>query len=267
MNGANDAETALTPHFYRAEHGLYAPTGLARSPWDKSKQNGVGLGGLAALLIEQVPAPVPMTTARLTIDVLGAAPHAPIAARTRVVREGARQQLVDCELLVEDRPVARASALRARVAETPVYAEPQAYPAPEESPAVRFMDERAFGGTLETRLAKGRLGEPGAKALWVRFGHEHVAGIPLSPLLRCTSLADFGGGLASMLTRAEWTSANLDISVHLTREPEGEWLLCDAATVSDGLGVARSDMILADRRGPFARAHQILFVAPVPPRG
>jgi len=43
----------------------------------------------------------------------------------------------------------------------------------------------------------------------------------------------------------------------------GDWLLCDASTWSDGRGFARSDMVLADGQGPFGRAHQILFVAPV----
>jgi hypothetical protein len=125
------------------------------------------------------------------------------------------------------------------------------------------MHERAFGGTMETRLVRGEIGQPGPKALWVRFGHEHVGGVPLSPLVRAASIADFGGGLGTMLDRREWTSANLDITLHMTREPVGDWLLCDASTWSDGRGFARSDMVLADGQGPFGRAHQILFVAPV----
>ncbi len=250
------------PSFYQRVGDLYEPTHLARSPWEKGKQNGVGLGGLAVSLIEQVPAPVPMATARLTIDIMGAVPHALTEGRTRVVREGKRLQLVESELLVDGRVGARASALRARIAETPVYSEQRTWPAPETVEPCRFMDERAFGGAMETRMVSGTVGTTGPKALWVRFGHEHVAGTPLSPLVRAASLADFGGGLGTMLDRREWTSANIDIAVHMVREPEGEWLLCDAATFSDGLGFARSDMVIADQRGPFAHAHQILFVAP-----
>lgn len=251
------------PCFYERTGDLYQPTHLARSPWEKGKQNGVGLGGLAVMLIEQVPTPVPMTTARLTIDILGAVPRGPTEGRTRVVREGKRLQLVESELLVDGRVGARASALRARIADTPVYSEEGAYPPPETVEPCQFMDRRAFGGVMETHMIRGTLGTTGPKALWVRFGHEHVAGTPLSPLVRVASIADFGGGLGTMLDRRAWTSANLDITVHLVREPEGEWLLCDASTASDGLGFARSDMVIADRRGPFARAHQILFVAPV----
>lgn len=253
----------MKPHFYNPQDGLYVPTHLARSPWEKDKQNGVGLGGLATALIEQVPCPAPMATARLTIDILGAAPHAPTEGRTRVLREGKRLQLIEAELLVDGRAVARASALRVRLAETPIFPETATYPAPGATPAAQFINERAFGGTMETCLVSGVLHQPGPKALWIRFGHEHIAGLPLSPLVRTASIADFGGGVGTMVNRGEWTSANLDITVHLVREPVGEWLLCDASTVSNGHGFARSDMVLADEHGPFARAHQILFIAPV----
>lgn len=125
-----------------------------------------------------------------------------------------------------------------------------------------LMGDAAFGGTLESRLVSGGLRVPGPSVLWVRFGHEHVAGVPLSPLVRTAMLGDFGGGLGSVLDKDEWTYANLDISIHMLREPRGEWLLLDAATASEGRGVGRSDMILADTQGPFARAHQMLFIAP-----
>ena len=256
----------MTARFYREEGGAYRPTGLARSPWEADKQNGVALGGLATFLIEAIPAPGPMTTARLTIDILAAAPHAPTEGRTRVIREGKRIQMVESELHIDGSAVARATALRVRDAETPSFGAGHDYPAPETVAPSQFMPPSAFGGSMETRLVQGGLREPGPGVLWVRFGHEHVAGTPISPLLRTAILSDFGGGLGSVLDTQKWTYANLDISVHMLREPRGEWLLVDAATASAGRGVGRSDMILADRDGPFARAHQMLFVAPRGPQ-
>lgn len=61
------------PSFYTEEDGLFLPSNLARSPWQRSAQNGVALGGLAAAQIDLVPTPVPMGTCRLTIDILAAA--------------------------------------------------------------------------------------------------------------------------------------------------------------------------------------------------
>jgi len=254
----------MTPYFYDQVDGLFEPTHLARSPWERGKQNGVALGGLAAFLIETVPSLVSMTTARLAIDIFGAAPLGPTEGRTRVLREGKRIQIVEVELLVEGVSVARATAMRVRVEATPRFGPTLSYPPPEDLEPVGFLDPRAFGGTMETRAVSGELRKPGRAALWVNFGHEHVAGTPLSPLLRVASIADFGGGLGAELSRDEWNYMNLDISVHMVREPEGEWLLVDAETESAGLGLARSDMVIADRHGPFARAHQALFISPRP---
>lgn len=251
----------MTAHFYRVEDGLYHPTSLAYSPWERGKQNGVALGGLVAFLTETVATPCPMTTARLTIDILTAAPHAPTEGRARIVREGRRIQTVEAELLVEGRAVARATALRVRIAETPVVGAFEAYPPPETVPPKEFMPPAAFGHSMETRPVHGGLREPGRGVLWVRFGHEHVLGTPLSPLLRAAILADFGAGLGGALA-PEWSYANLDIALHMARMPEGEWLLMDAETFSAGQGVGHSDALLADRHGVFARTHQTLFIAP-----
>lgn len=252
----------MTPCFYMREGDAFVPSSLAASPWERGKQNGVGLGGLATFLIETIPSPVPMTVARLNIDILAAAPREDTFGRTRVLREGKRIQMVEAELVVADRVVARAVALRVRQEDTPPIPEANPHPAPETLPNVDFMNSIAFGGTLETRLVSGALREPGPGVLWVKFAHEHVEGTPLSPLVRAAVLGDFGGGLGSVLDVNAWTYANLDITLNLTRAPVGEWLLVDAATASAGNGVGRSDMILADTAGPFARGHQTLFVAP-----
>jgi hypothetical protein len=54
---------------------------------------------------------------------------------------------------------------------------------------------------------------------------------------------------------------NTDLTVHLHREPEGEWVLLDARTLLEphGAGLARS--ILSDERGQLGLAAQSLFVA------
>lgn len=250
------------PYFYRREGDIFHPSDIARSPWHQDTQNGVGLGGLLVHLIETVAAPVAMTVARLSIDILSTAPLRPTLGRVRVPREGKRIQMIEAELVTQDRVVARAAALRVRQAQTPAIPQDNPYPPPEEVAPSDFMGPRAFGGGMETRLVRGSLRTPGPGTLWVRFDHEHVAGIPLSPLIRAASLSDFGGGLGSVVDVEQWTYANLDITTHLVREPVGEWMLVDASTASAGFGVGRSDMTLADRDGPFARAHQTLFIAP-----
>ena len=249
-------------HFYRQSDARFEPTDLAKSPWERGKQNGVALGGLLAYLIDAMPAAQPMNTARLQIDILSAAPFASTEGRCVVIRDGKRIQLVESQLLVDNRLVARATALRVRAAETPSLSVSSPYPAPEDVPSAAFMGPGAFGGTLETRIIQGGLRESGPGTLWARFGHEHVEGVALTPLVRAATLGDFGGGLSSVLPVEQWSFANLDIALSLAREPEGDWLLMDAETATAGNGVAIASATLADRRGPFGRSSQTLFIAP-----
>jgi hypothetical protein len=72
--------------------------------------------------------------------------------------------------------------------------------------------------------------------------------------------ADFGNGISSVLDWSEHVFINPDLTVHLEREPEGEWIALDARTriAPDGTGVAES--VLSDERGRVGRAVQALLV-------
>ena len=249
--------------FYRREGAAFVPSELARSPWQDGMQNGAALGGLLAHLIDEVPSPAPMTVARLTIDILGAAPAGVTQGRTRVVREGARMQLVDAELVVGEVCVARATALRTREAASPAMWPPvPEVPAPESIPRNMEIDRMLFGGTVDTRPIRGGIDQSGPGAMWVRFGNRVVEGVPLSVLSRIAVLGDFGGGLSGAFDREEWIYPNLDIVIQLLRMPERDWLMTDAVTYSAGNGIAQSRAILADESGVFGTAHQTLFIAP-----
>lgn len=256
----------MTPPFIFEQNGAdFEPSKLARSPWERGKQNGVALGGLLAHLLEQIPTETPMIITRLTIDILAAAPWTTVRGSTRIIRPGKRIQLAEAELLVEGVAVARATGLFVRVAETPAYGPASTYLSPEEVADRAFPDVPGFGGSIEVRQVFGAMRTPGPAAAWIRFGHEHVAGVPLSPLVRAATLGDFCSGLSSELPLEAWSYPNLDIVLHFARPPEGEWLLIDARSASAGNGSAQASAVLADRRGPFATAFQTLFISPRAP--
>ena len=54
---------------------------------------------------------------------------------------------------------------------------------------------------------------------------------------------------------------NVDLSVHLHRMPEGEWVCLDAVTLPEGNGVGIADTRLFDERGAIGRAAQTLLIA------
>ena len=52
-------------------------------------------------------------------------------------------------------------------------------------------------------------------------------------------------------------------AVHLSRGPDGEWLLLDARTRLAAEGNALAEAVLHDLRGPVGRSAQTLVVAPL----
>jgi hypothetical protein len=76
------------------------------------------------------------------------------------------------------------------------------------------------------------------------------------------AVADSGNGVSAVMPWEEWLFINLELTVHVQREPRGEWVCLDAATTiaRGGAGVARS--VLSDDEGPVAYGAQSLLVAP-----
>ena len=248
--------TVLSSAFYEISGSHFVPTDIAVSPWNRNGQSGIALGGLAAHVIGQVPTPAAMHTARISIDIFGVVPRAPVEHRVRILREGRRVQLVDVELLVDGRVQARMTALRARIADSPPIEPPLAHPLPDPA---RNHSKLPW---VEIHTLAGGFSQIGPGAQWVKLNASVVAGQPLTPLEQVAMIADFGSGAAPLVSPKTWTFANLDIAAHMTRLPRGEWLLIDVVSASSGNGQGIVHSRLGDVDGMFGHAHQTVFLDP-----
>jgi hypothetical protein len=241
--------------YFTRDGERFVPTGLAPSPWNKAAQSGVALAGLAGHVIDQTPTLSPMITTRMTLDILGAVPIVPLIPTVRIVRDGKRMQTLEVEIRTDERVYVRASALRVREGESPDRNAPLSLPLPKpEDPRDRGLP------WFESVRVRGSFLDAGPGAIWIRLKNTIVQGEPLSPLSAMGIIADFGGGTAPLVPTREWTMANLDLSVYMTRRPVGEWFLVDAVADGSGtgLGVARSQ--ISDIDGMFATALQTVFL-------
>lgn len=246
-------------HLFDRVDDAFAPTALATGPWDKRMQSGVVINALVAHCVERIPSLVPMVTTRLVTDILKPAWMAPVQARVEVVREGTKLQLLHVELLQDSVPIVRASALRVRFAECPSTDFSVHTVAREGVPSLNRR-RSAMNAINETRLEAGGLDEIGPGVVWSRMRGEIVPGTPISPFVHTAMAADMGSGTSSYVDWHEWSYANVDISLHLTRMPKGEWVRVAATTESAGNGLAVVDTRLADEHGEFGHAHQTLFL-------
>lgn len=254
-----EAAPPLVRHIYERARGAYVPTRLATGPWDRRLQSGVVLNALIAHLIEETPSPVPMVTSRLLLDMMKPTMMTPVETRVTVVREGKRLQLLDVELVQDGAVTARASALRIRAAESPGTDAPRHILPPSDLPSLNG-NRSPLQHVSETRLESGGLEVPGPGVVWARMAGEILPGIAISPFVQLAMAADFGSGTSSFVDWREWSFANVDISLHLTRMPAGEWVRIAAETESAGNGIAIVHSKLADEQGELGHAHQTLFL-------
>jgi acyl-CoA thioesterase len=87
-----------------------------------------------------------------------------------------------------------------------------------------------------------------------------VAGEPITPLQRLLACADSASGASSVPDPQEWAFLNTELTVHVLRPPEGEWVLLDAETTLSTGTAALATADIHDRRGLVARSNQALLV-------
>ena len=256
------------PVFRRDGDDVFVATGHARGPWDPRSQHG---GAPAALLAETVREPG-MHVARLTYDFVGPVPvEQPLRVVSRLVRPGGRLQLVEADLLLDEAPVVRLRAVRLRRAEVaglpagadaeavpgggPQWAQPGGFPfdAPEPEGFHRTAMEIRFGAGTSYGI--------GPALTWFRFARPLVAGAHPSPLALVAAAADFGNGVSRVLDFDRHLFVNTDLTIHLRREPAGEWVMLDARTRIEPHGVGLAASTLYDERGAIGLAAQSLYVA------
>jgi len=102
----------------------------------------------------------------------------------------------------------------------------------------------------------------GRAAAWVTSHVDLVAGEPSSALASFMSRVDVANGIAVQQPPTRWTYPNMDLTVHLHRQPEGDWTGLDTSVSFGPAGHGLTSSVLHDLRGPVGHAQQILTVRP-----
>ena len=76
-------------------------------------------------------------------------------------------------------------------------------------------------------------------------------------------LLDTANGVAVRESPLEWMFPNVDLTVHLFRQPEGHWVGLDTTVAFGPTGLGLTSSVLHDRRGQVGRAEQSLTVRPM----
>ncbi|MBA8823672.1 hypothetical protein FHX42_001001 [Saccharopolyspora lacisalsi] len=252
--------------FYeRLDTGHYRATEHTVGPWSDKAQH---LGPVSALLVRELERCEPKSSTairRVTVDVLGPVPVDEVEVRTEVLRPGRSVELVAAELSSGGRTAATARAWRMVRSETAAIAADDAEPldSPESCAPMPLPDgwTGGYAEALEWRTADEAVPGTGHARVWARPRMPLIGGEDPTALQRLFAVADCSSGISSRLDFREWAFANTDLSVHLHREPVGEWVGLDARTTlgPEGSGVAHS--VLHDTAGAVGHSMQALLLA------
>ena len=265
--GAEDGATP--PAVFLRDGDAFVATALAGGPWSPDAQHGGAVCGLLGRSLEVCPTPVPMRIVRVTFELMRPVPLAALRVATKVLRSGKRTQLARASLLHGEVEVARGTALWLRVATglglegAPNLAEEEPLPFPPgrgASPLIRVPNLPGYLRAVDFVRADGEPTGRGPSTVWIRSRVPLVEGEPLTPFARLAAACDFTSGVANALDFARFVSINPDVTLHVERAPQGEWIAVHGTTSVRTDGTGFSHARLFDERGRVATASASLFV-------
>ncbi|MCW2607123.1 MAG: hypothetical protein JWO60_1816 [Frankiales bacterium] len=248
-------------YFVRVSDRTYRATAHTAGAWSTTEQHISPLNGLVVHALERALGPGGVLS-RLTFDILGPVAIGELDVDVEVLRPGRTVELVRATVSAGGRQVLHCTAWRLATFATAAVAGgvPAPLPAVEDVP-VWDMTSVWPGGyiaSLQTRRTTGSAA--GRATAWVSTPLALVADEPVSALAGFVALVDTANGTGVRQPPQEWMFPNVDLTVHLHRQPEPGPVGLDTTVVFGEHGQGVTSTVLHDVRGPVGLAAQALTV-------
>lgn len=254
------------PYFERLDETRFRATEHTSGAWREDEQHIAPAIGLLAHVVERDVAARrddALVASRLSYDILGTVPVAEVDTAVTVLRAGRTIELVEATMTHAGRTVAvlRAWLLQTRDSSAVAGTGLARLPGPDELPAWSPSDTwpGGFIGSVELRR---HLEAPGRGCFWARTRIPLVDDEPVSATARFAGLLDIANGMTVRADPALVHFPNVDLTAHLLRTPEGEWLGVDASQTFGDNGIGLTSSVLHDAAGPLGTLAQSLTVRP-----
>lgn len=258
---------------YTRDGDRYVPSEHVRGPWSRGHCHaGPPAGLMTTALLTTHPE---MTPTRVTCEIPGPIPIAPVRVVTETVRPGRRIAYVRATMVGDDDTVYMyGSAWLMRVDESihPLRKHhTDQLPDPEGCAPLELSfwdDTPEFAGAIEARAAEGSpFSGGGGASMWVRMRHLLTDDEPWNPYALAVAVADFPNGVAALEPMDSLIAVNTDLTVYFGRKPQDVWIGLRSGTNSSGLGLGMTESLLYDACGFLGTANQSIYFDRASPPG
>jgi hypothetical protein len=245
---------------------IFESTDYTRSNWDPEIQHGSPPLALMTKLIEELAGDAPMRIGRVSMDILGAIPVAPVRVRAWVERPGSRISLLAAEMVAarpdgSDRAVARASAWLLATSDTADVSTDRFPPLTEgDTDPTPHSWEGATGYLQAISWRRQRELDNGSAVVWMSPLAHLVDTEEMTQMQRLALVVDCANGAGAAIDPVAFVFMNTDTAMHLHRVPVGnDFALRARGSIGpDGIGVTTAEIF--DRQGFIGTCAQTLFV-------
>lgn len=256
--------TSDTAYFTRRGEGLFTATRHTGGAWTLDEQHISPTTGLIAHEMERALGDDGLVLGRLSMDIWGVVAVGDVEVAVEVVRPGRTIKLVEGRVTQAGRTVAVARAWRLAPGDTSMVAghDVAPVPGPDETPAWDMTSVWPGGYIDSIEVRRSPDARPGRGVAWIRSDLAVVADEPVSDLAQWVALLDTANGIVVRESPQKWLFPNVDLTLHLHRQPEGPWVGMDISVTfgPDGLGL--TETVLHDVQGPVGRLAQVLTLRP-----
>jgi hypothetical protein len=254
-------------YWVRSGERSFHPTRASSGAWNPEELHIAPVNGLVMHAFEQWLAERPADdklVTRISSDYLGVFGFDECEVTCDAIRTGRSVELDEVVLAQNGRPAIRTRIWRVSASDTAAVAGGAREPLPPPEQAAPFDFGSDWPGDYVATLDVRALGAPapGRATAWMTTAHAVVEGEPVSDLSRFALLADTMNGIAVRRPPQEWLFPNVDLTVHLFRQPEGPWLGLETTVTFGPTGHGLTSSELHDVRGHVGRGEQSLLVRP-----
>ncbi len=254
-------------YFERTGSNTFRATEHVSGAWDIKTQHIAPALGLLVHAIEldhaARRADDQLRINRLSYDILGTLPVDVVEVEVEVLRPGRTIELVQATMSAAGRAgvILRAWLLQPSSTGTIAGSALPRLPSPDE---VAPWDPTSIwpGGFIESAEVRRTTTEPGRGVVWSRTAQPLLADESTSRLAGFIGMVDIANGMNVRVDPGEVAFPNVDLTVHLFRQPAGEWVGLDTTVSFGATGAGLTSSVLHDVHGPVGTVAQALTVRP-----